>query len=159
MGVRDGVLQYRTATLDDLDMLTATRVTVLRAANGLEPSADMSRVEEESRRYYATALPERSHLAILVLDGEQAVGAGCVSFYRVMPTFHNPGGRKAYIMNMYTAPAYRNRGIAYHTLELLVAEAKKRGVGHISLEATEMGRPLYEKFGFVQMRGEMELPG
>ena len=62
-------------------------------------------------------------------------------------------------MNMYTAPAYRNRGIAYHTLELLVAEAKKRGVGHISLEATEMGRPLYEKFGFVQMRGEMELPG
>ena len=40
-------------------------------------------------------------------------------------TFHNPSGRKAYIMNMYTAPAYRNRESAYHTLELLVEEAKK----------------------------------
>lgn len=29
---------------------------------------------------------------------------------------------------------------------------------HISLEATDMGRPLYERYGFVDMRGEMELP-
>ena len=27
----------------------------------------------------------------------------------------------------------------------------------ISLEATEMGRPLYEEFGFVGMKDEMEL--
>ena len=29
---------------------------------------------------------------------------------------------------------------------------------HISLEATDMGRPLYEKYGFVKMNHEMELP-
>lgn len=29
----------------------------------------------------------------------------------------------------------------------------------ISPEAAGMGRPLYGKFGFVQTRGEMELPG
>ena len=28
----------------------------------------------------------------------------------------------------------------------------------ISLEATDMGKPLYEKYGFVKMNDEMELP-
>ena len=65
--------------------------------------------------------------------------------------------KKAYIMNMYTAPAYRRQGIAFHTLDLLVKDAKKQGVSQIALEATDMGRPLYEKYGFVKMEDEMEL--
>lgn len=75
-----------------------------------------------------------------------------------MPTYHNPTGWKAYIMNMYTNPDYRRKGIAYHTLELLIEEVKNKSVKHISLEATYMGRPLYERYGFVSMNDEMELP-
>ena len=62
-------------------------------------------------------------------------------------------------MNMYTAPAYRRQGIAYKTLDLLVKNAKSRGITAISLEATDMGRSLYEKYGFVKMNNEMELNG
>ena len=60
-------------------------------------------------------------------------------------------------MNMYTAPEYRRKGIAFQTLDLLVKEAKQQGIAAISLEATQMGRPLYEKYGFVKMNDEMEL--
>ena len=60
-------------------------------------------------------------------------------------------------MNMYTHPDYRRRGIAYKMLDILVNEAKSKGINAISLEATEMGRPVYEKYGFVQMKNEMEL--
>ena len=35
-------------------------------------------------------------------------------------------------------------------------EAKDKGIFAISLEATDMGRPLYEKYGFVKMEYEME---
>ena len=65
--------------------------------------------------------------------------------------------KKAYIMNMYTAPEYRRQGIAIHTLDLLVKDAKEQGVLQIALEATDMGRPLYERYGFVKMEDEMEL--
>ena len=61
-------------------------------------------------------------------------------------------------MNMYTAPSHRRRGIAWHTLDLLVGEARRAGAA-VSLEATAAGRPLYEKYGFVKMEHEMELPG
>ena len=150
-------MEYRKATIDDLDVLVSTRITVLRAANKLDDNVDMSEVERESRNYYEKALLDGSHTAYLVFDDGEFVGAGGVSYFGVMPTYHNPSGRKAYIMNMYTAPDHRRRGIAYNTLDLLVKDAKTQGIDAISLEATDMGRPLYERYGFVKMNDEMEL--
>lgn len=149
---------YKKATLDDLDILTESRIEVLRAANQLSDDADMSEVKARSYEYYRKALQDGTHIAYLIFDGDKFAGAGGVSFFLVMPTYHNPSGRKAYIMNMYTKPEYRRRGIAFITLDLLVHDAREKGITAISLEATAMGRPLYEKYGFVEMWNEMELP-
>lgn len=151
-------LIYRKADLSDMPLLVETRLQVLRAANRLDEHADMSITAQQSYDYYRRALQDGSCIVYLVLDGGQVVGTGGVSFFRVMPTYHNPTGEKAYIMNMYTVPSHRRRGIAAHTLTLLVSAARERGVTHISLEATDMGRPLYEAYGFVPMDSEMELP-
>lgn len=148
-------LEWKWATLDDLDLLVQSRIHVLRAANRLDDSADLSAVEAQSRQYYQQA--EDSYAALLVYDGEKLIGTGGVSFYQVMPTCDNPSGEKAYIMNMYTAPEYRRRGIARKTLDMLVQACRRRGVSYITLEATEAGRPLYESYGFVSMQGEMIL--
>ena len=150
-------LIYKKATIEDLEILTETRIEVLRAANRLSDNVDMSGVKRQSYEYYQNALKNDTHVAYLVFDEETFVGAGGISYFQVMPTYHNPTGRKAYIMNMYTRPEYRRKGIAYKTLDLLVADAKMRGITAVSLEATDMGRPLYEKYGFTAMKDEMEL--
>lgn len=157
MYMQDKYFEYKKAAPEDIEELVRTRVNVLRAANNLSVDADMSAVEQESYAYYKHALKTEEHIAYLVYDNGNFIGAGGVSFYRVMPTYHNPSGKKAYIMNMYTAPEYRRQGIAFHTLDLLVKAAKAQGVSQIALEATDMGRPLYEKYGFVTMQNEMEL--
>ena len=149
--------EYKKATIADIDELVKTRIIVLRAVNKLSNDEDMSVVEEESYAYYRRALEDGEYIAYLVYDNGAFIGAGGVSFYQVMPTYHNPTGKKAYIMNMYTAPAYRRQGIALHTLDLLVKDAKEQGVLQIALEATDMGRPLYERYGFVKLEDEMEL--
>lgn len=151
-------LTYKRATIEDINVLTATRIEVLRAANKLFEDTDMSEVEKQSYNYYQRALCDGSHIAYLVFDENCFVGAGGVSFFQVMPTYHNPSGNKAYIMNMYTNPEYRRKGIAYKTLDMLIRDSKNKGITAISLEATDMGRPLYEKYGFVKMDEEMELP-
>ena len=150
-------LTYKRATVEDINILVETRIEVLRAANRLSDTIDMSEVERESYNYYQKALCDGSHIAYLVFDGKRFVGAGGVSFFQVMPSYHNPSGKKAYIMNMYTNPAYRRRGIAAKTLDMLVKDAKNKGIKFISLEATDMGKPLYEKYGFIKMNNEMEL--
>lgn len=149
--------EYKKATIADIDELVRTRIIVLRAANKLSNDVDMSLVEKESYEYYKSALETGEHIAYLVYDNETFIGAGGVSFYKVMPTYHNPTGKKAYIMNGYTAPGYRRQGIAFHTLDLLVKDAKEQDMLQIALEATDMGRPLYERYGFVKMEDEMEL--
>ena len=149
--------EYKKATIADIDELVRTRIIVLRTANKLSNDVDMSLVEKESYEYYKSALETGEHIAYLVYDNENLIGAGGVSFYQVMPTYHNPTGKKAYIMNMYTASEYRRQGIAFHTLDLLVKDIRKQGISQITLEATEMGRLLYEKYGFVKMEDEMEL--
>ena len=151
-------LVYKRATLADLDILTETRIEVLRAANRLDASADMTQVERATLAYYRSALADGSHTAYLVFDGDVFVGAGGASYYAVMPTYHNPTGRKAYLMNIYTHPDYRRQGIARHMVDLLVDEARSRNIIAISLDATAMGMPLYESRGFVHMPMEMELP-
>ena len=66
----------------------------------------------------------------------------------LMPTFSHPTGRRAHLMNVYTAPDYRGQGIAHRMVEMLIEEARRRGVTEISLDATTSGRPLYRKLGF-----------
>lgn len=55
-------------------------------------------------------------------------------------------------MNMYTNPEYRRQGIAYHTLDLLIKDARKQGISQIALEATDMGRSLYERYRLPVLR-------
>ena len=151
--------EYKRATMEDIDELVRTRIIVLRAANKLSDDVDTSLVEKESYEYYKRASESGEHTAYLVYDNGTFIGAGGVSFYQVMPTYHNSTGKKAFIMNMYTAPEYRRQGIVFHTLDLLVKDAKEQGVLQIALEATDMGRPLYERYGFVKMEDEMEIKG
>ena len=152
------MIDYRMAGIADMQLLADMRIVVLRAANKLPADTEMPEVYRRTLEYYNRALQDGSHAAALAFDGGRVVGAGGVSFFQVLPTYSNPSGQKAYIMNMYTDPAYRRRGIARSILEMLVQECKRHGITAISLEATDMGRPLYEQYGFTAMQNEMELP-
>lgn len=78
---------YKRAGAEDIELLTEKRIRVLRAANKLPPDTDMSEVKRQSYEYYRQALSDGTHTAYLVFDGSRFVGAGGVSFYRVMPTY------------------------------------------------------------------------
>lgn len=92
-------------------MLVKSRIEVLRVANKKADDVDMAAVEAQSQDYYKKALSDGTHTAYLVFDGDKFIGAGGISYYRVMPTYHNPSGNKEYIMNMYMNPDYQIREI------------------------------------------------
>lgn len=47
--------------------------------------------------------------------------------------------------------------VARRIVEKLIEDAKARGIRSVLLEATKMGRPLYESLGFEDAQGYMRL--
>jgi len=147
---------YKIADKSDIEALVLLRQEVLTSANCLDANTEMPEVKLNTNIYYLKAFEEDSHYAIIVYDGDIIIATGAICFYQVMHTYNNPKGTKAYVMNMYTKEAYRRKGVAQRILKELVHEAKRRNVSEITLEATEMGKPLYLKNGFELMKSEME---
>ena len=82
-------------------------------------------------------------------NGEVVASAG-VMWLEHPPGPRNPGGTEACILNVYTRPQWRNRGLARTLVDLIVAEARSRGVRRIWLRASPQGRPLYVDMGFAE---------
>ena len=78
-------------------------------------------------------------------------------FLRMLPTEDHPAGLRARLMNMYTVPGFRRRGIARALVTALIDEARQHGATEISLDATVAGRPLYRAPGFRESGGAMTL--
>lgn len=150
------MIQYRKATLEDVALLVSMRMKMLRSVVPANDSEQWALSEASTEKYYSETLESGEHVCILAFDGNTCIGTGGICFYRVLPTYYKPTGEKAYIINMFTDPQYRGRGIGREILRLLVEEALERGVRYITLEATEQGRKLYEKNGFGSVSSEMQ---
>jgi GNAT superfamily N-acetyltransferase len=82
-----------------------------------------------------------------------AAPTGLVAYGAATITEHLPGpgrpdGRKAYVVSMATAPAWRRRGLARAILLDLVEWARAEGLDVVDLHASADGLPLYRSVGF-----------
>ena len=138
-------MEYRIATAKDIDLLMSSRLEMLKVVNDLPQDYQYDDlIVNESRDYFLNG----DHITVLVIDNGEAIGCASMSFMRIMPTFSHPTGKRAHLMNVYTRSEYRRQGIARKMVEILIDETWKRGATEISLDATTMGRPLYESLGF-----------
>lgn len=139
------MMEYRIATDEDRERLISSRLEMLRVVNDLpEDYAFDPVLEKESRDYFDAG----DQTTILALEQGQVIGCATLCYVRMMPTFSHPTGKRAHLMNVYTREQYRRQGIAARMVEMLIQEARTRGVTEISLDATESGRLLYERLGF-----------
>ena len=96
----------------------------------------------------ADYLTGENQTTLLAVDGGQPVACATLCYLTLLPTLDHPTGCRAHLMNVYTAPTHRRRGLAKQLVIQLMEEAQARGVTEISLDATAAGRPLYEALGF-----------
>ena len=87
-------------------------------------------------------------------DGSaRLVACGVIELSRSIPSPRSPRGTSAYISTISTEPTWRRRGMAAAIMDALLTVARARGVDNVDLHATEAGRPLYERLGFVERPG------
>jgi GNAT superfamily N-acetyltransferase len=145
----------RLATADDVASLVRLRAAFL--AEVAEADAADPALLDALRQYFAAALPAGEFVALLAEAGGEIVATGGLVFHRHAPSHHNLSGCEGYVLNMYTLPAWRGRGIATAILRKLLVVASERGCPRVSLHARPQARPIYARAGFVPVETEMRL--
>ena len=148
------MVEIRIAAKDDIELLMSSRLEMLKVVNNLPADYEYSEeIVRESRDYFLNG----DHITVLAIDDGKVIGCASMSFMWIMPTFSHPTGKRAHLMNVYTRSEYRRQGIARKMVNMLIDETWKRGATEISLDATTMGRPLYESLGFTNSTEGMVL--
>lgn len=83
-------------------------------------------------------------------DGDAIIGGAGLLLIDWPASPDGDVGRKAYVYNVYVEPNYRKQGIARRLMDTLLDDCRTRGLVHVRLHASDAGRPLYEKMGFLQ---------
>lgn len=141
-------MEFRKAVLSDAEALSRLRADMIREENNYS-EAFLGMIYNNTKKYIENGLPDRSYTAWVADDSGNIIAMGGVTYYTLPPNDWCPTGKTAYIGNVYTLPAFRRQGIATRLLSLLIEEAKENMCQRILLNASDMGRPLYEKFGFA----------
>lgn len=152
------MIDIRETGAEDIDTLMLWRERVLREVFSIPDGNDIRELLDENRRYYLEEIPAGGHIACIAYSDGIAVGCGGICLYREMPSPDNPSGRCAYLMNIYTDPSHRGRGIGGAVVSWLKARAAREGAEKVYLETTVDGMGLYRSEGFVEMGWMMRLP-
>lgn len=111
---------------------------------------------ETTGPYLAKALSEGSFRSWLASRNGHIVGGGAV-IVSPWPSHPYDGQcRRATILNVYTYPEYRRRGIARRLMQVMLDWCRKENFAAVYLHASKDGRPLYEGLGF-KPTNEMKL--
>jgi len=85
---------------------------------------------------------------LLALAPESSFGIECDGEVRASTTAICYGRELAWVGMVLTDPAYRGRGLARRLMEHTLEYLRRERVHWIKLDATAMGRPVYERLGF-----------
>lgn len=148
-------ITYRAATPQDVRALAA-----LRWQMAVEQHGAGSPLEDYATAYEASllaGLEQGTHLAWLAEADGQAAGCVLLIWWAMPPSLDNFHRKRGYVSSVYTVPEFRQLGIARQLMTLLLDAAREQGIQRLLLNASDMGRPLYESLGFVTPPRELEL--
>lgn len=147
-------MQIKKTNQNDIEALMEIRLEMLRVVNGLDENVAFDKIlVDTSREYFLNG----DQTTVFAMDGDRIAGCASISYIWIMPTFSHPSGKRAHLMNVYTRKEYRRQGVAQKMVEFLIDDARAHGATEISLDATEMGKPLYKSLGFEENAAGMAL--
>jgi ribosomal protein S18 acetylase RimI-like enzyme len=145
----------READATDIPLLARHRAAMFRDMGKLATHQEETLVRATAT-YLRDAMPRGDYLAWVAQDtGEPPAiigGAGA----QLRPLLPRPGfgddlelGPEAIVLNVYVEPAWRRRGAAEALMRAVLDTLAQRGIRRIVLHASDDGRRLYERLGFV----------
>lgn len=135
------------ANLNDLSSLINLRIAYLLEDYGELPENQIKQITDNLSSYFEKHL-NNDLLVFVCRDVDKIVSCCflCITEKPSNPSFIN--GRTGTILNVYTLPKYRRKGIAGKLIKMLLDEAETSKLDFVELKATDSGYSLYKSLGF-----------
>lgn len=138
---------YEKACINDTEQLTELRSKYLLEDYGDIPGDTLAAIKNKLPAYF------REHLnkdLFVFVCRDNCIIISCVFLYvsekPSNPSFVN--GKTGTVMNVYTEPMYRRKGIAGELIRMMLSESAEMQLDFVELQATEDGYSLYKSAGF-----------
>ena len=139
-------MEIRTATLKDLDAVSAVEAACFPAAEAATPAEFAERLRHYGGHFWLMSDGEK---LIGFVDGMVTDKADLSDDLYAQASLHNENGAWQMIFGVNTLPEYRRRGVAAALLERAIADAKAQGRKGLVLTCKDKLVHYYAKFGFV----------
>jgi GNAT superfamily N-acetyltransferase len=141
----------RPATLGDadLDAIIHQRRAMFRDM-GYRDEQALEAMSAAFRPWLRQKMKAGRYLGWFALAPDDSIAAGLgVWLMDWPPHMVGNGPWRGNIVNVYTEPPWRRRGLARRLMQMALDWCEANGVGVIILHASDEGRALYESFGFA----------
>jgi GNAT superfamily N-acetyltransferase len=141
--------RMREIRADDFEMIARHRADMFRDMGQVSGEAH-ERLFSESKPWIAGLLANGAYVGRLIEGEGEVVAGGGIWLRETGPT---PSclrvGKWAHLVNVYVEREHRRRGLAQWLVTELLEWCRANAMDHVTLGASDEGRPLYESLGFV----------
>jgi GNAT superfamily N-acetyltransferase len=148
-------LEIRLATLADVPVIAAFRRAMF-VDMGETDSAACEAMAVAFESWAHEKMGQGAYVGWLAEDDGKIVASVGLWLMEWSPLPHDLSNRRGRVMDVYTHPDYRRRGLARLLMTELVGWSRARGLQSLHLDASALGRGLYEEMGF-ETTNEMRL--
>lgn len=142
-------IQYDEAQKEDIEQLIRLRVAYMLADFGKVGDRERACMEKQLLDYFSRKLGTEL-LAFVARDGKRIVSVAYLHIIEMPANLTVLNGRCGEVLNVYTEPQYRGKGICTELMKNLLKCGKERGLERVDLSATKEGYPIYKKVGFAE---------
>ncbi len=138
---------FEKAEMSDIASLIGLRTAYLLEDYVTIPQEQLDKISEKLPEYFRRHL--NKDCFVYTAKSENETVSCCfltVSEKPSNPSFIN--GFVGTVMNVYTKPDHRRKGLAGKLLKMLLDDAEKMGLDFVELKATDSGYSLYKSLGF-----------
>ncbi len=151
MEIERDKINYRRANIDDIKILIDFRIRFLNELYNHPEDEESQTLKNVLQGYFSKAIPGHDFIAWLAEYDGKTIGTSGMVIWKIPSRYGGlESGRLGYILNMYTIPEARNKGICTRLLNELIKEARSLGLKYVHLHASIDGMNIYKKAGFVR---------
>ena len=150
MNIDSEKLIYRKLSHNDIDLFKRLRLDFIGEFHKDVDEEEKDKIKISLENYFNGHIEKDDFFGIICEHSGEVISVAFMTIceWPANRTFIN--GKIGTILNVYTYPKYRKNGIGTNVVKKIIDEAKKLNVSIINLLATEDGKNVYRKLGFIE---------